>query len=61
MKENRLEEYRALELMCISMIKVIELHRLGVETHDDVLNRASWLNFHIEKLLSAEEKKEKEK
>ena len=58
--KNMLEELRALELMCSSMIKVIELHRLGIERYDDVLLRANWLRKYIDSLIKKRMKKENE-
>lgn len=50
-KMNKLKEFRALELMCDSLTKIIELHRLGVERYEDVLVRAYNLKKHIEDLI----------
>ena len=51
MKKNKLENLRALELMCSALIKCIELHRMGVERYEDVLLRINWLNKYIEDLM----------
>lgn len=48
---NKLEKLKVLELMCESLIAVIKLHRMGVESYDDILLRVSWLNKYIEGIL----------
>jgi hypothetical protein len=47
---NKLEELRALELMCKSLSMVIELHRGGLERYEDVIIRAKWLAKYIKDL-----------
>ena len=43
---NKLEKLRLVELMCKSIISSIELHRIGIEKFEDVMNRIGRLfNF----------------
>jgi len=50
-KRNRLEEFKALQLMCQALDKVIDLHRDGYERYDAVLDRAFMLKRYIETLI----------
>jgi hypothetical protein len=53
-KNNKLEGLRALQLMCQSMDKVIDLHRTGYELYEDVLQRALMMRMYIDSLLEKE-------
>jgi len=50
MKTNKLEQFRALELMCKVLIGIIELHRNGIEPYDSVLTRCLYLKDYINHL-----------
>ena len=51
LKLNKLDKFRAIELMCENLIKVIELHRSGIEPYDSVLQRIKMLKQFLEEDL----------
>ncbi len=50
-KQTKLEKLRALQLMCQSLDSIIDLHRLGIESYDDIMTRCFMLKKYIEILL----------
>jgi len=46
---SKLERFRCLELMAKSLIKVIQLHREGVESYSSVLNRFAMMEDFMQK------------